>query len=360
MIRTRKGKVVKILRADGDIVEMIVAVDGGEARAVAYPRLTGKVRAGDEVLLNTTAVALALGSGGLHFVISGPATAPRDFTQPDGHIMKLNYTPLQAKVLSVEEPDSPSHEIIADFKSLGGVPVIAGTLHSMLAPVCAAVRLLAGETARIVYVMTDAACLPLAFSRTVKFLKEKGLLDGTVTYGHAFGGDLEAVNKYTALIAARKILGADVIVAATGVGSIGTGTEYGHTGLEQGEITNAAAVLGGAPVGLLRISFADPRERHRGVSHHSLTALGKVAVAPVVAPVPIMGADKTAVVHGQLGAAGIIDRHKVWDLGGEVAFDAMKKYELDVRTMGRGPYEDPEFFLSCGAAAQAAVRLFNR
>jgi len=250
--------------------------------------------------------------------------------------MKLNYTPLQAKVRSVEEPDSPHHEIIADFKSMGGVPVVAGTLHSMLAPVCAAVRLLAGEAVRIVYVMTDAACLPLAFSRTVKTLKEKGLLDGTVTYGHAFGGDLEAVNKYTALIAARKILGADVIVATPGVGIIGTGTEYGHTGLEQGEITNAAAVLGGAPVGLLRISFADQRERaswrepsfpHRagqsgdGARRGTRTHLGPRKNGRC--PRPTRGGRHPRTTHG-LGP-GRRDR-----------FRRHEKYALDVRTHGPG------------------------
>ena len=71
----------------------------------------------------------------------------------------------------------------------------------------------------------------------------------------------------------------DIAVVAQGPGNLGTGTRWGFSGVAAGEAVNAAAALGGRPVASLRISDADPRMRHRGVSHHSLTAYGRVALA---------------------------------------------------------------------------------
>ena len=54
-----------------------------------------------------------------------------------------------------------------------------------------------------------------------------------------------------------------------GPGIVGTATRLGFSGIEVGPVLDAAAGLGGAPIACLRVSFADPRARHRGVSHHS-------------------------------------------------------------------------------------------
>src|SRR6185369_1894245 len=97
------------------------------------------------------------------------------------------------------------------------------------------------------------------------------VLVGTVTAGQTFGGDLEAPNVHSGLLAARHALGADIAVVTQGPGNLGTGTAWGFSGVAVGEAVNAAAILGGRPVGSLRISAADPRSRHHGVSHHSLT-----------------------------------------------------------------------------------------
>lgn len=359
MIRIREGVVVRVARDAGAVVELVVSCEGGEARAVAYPELTGSVAPGQRVLLNTTAVAMNLGSGGSHFVMAvldGGALDPPD---APGHIMKLNYTPLQCRVLSAEEPDSPHHDALGGVPHLGGMPVIVGTLHSMVAPVCAALRELAGPDLRVAYIMSDAACLPLAFSRNSAALKQKELLCGTITFGQAFGGDLEAVNKFSALAAARTVLRADVAVAAMGVGVVGTDTALGHGAMEQGEITNAAARLGGAPVAVLRIGFADKRPRHNGVSHHSLTALSVSAIERVIVPVPELPPGQAALVRGQLETARIAARHSVQVHDGAVAIEALKKYDLRITTMGRGPDDDPAFFLACGAAARAAFELIS-
>src|SRR4029078_13443465 len=99
----------------------------------------------------------------------------------------------------------------------------------------------------------------------------------TLTTGQSFGGDLETVTVHTGLLAARHVLGADIAVVAQGPGNLGTGTPWGFSGVALGEAVNAHATLGGRPVGSLRVSGGDARPRHRGVSHHSLTAYGKVA-----------------------------------------------------------------------------------
>jgi hypothetical protein len=127
--------------------------------------------------------------------------------------------------------------------------------------------------------MLDGGALPAWFSRTIASMRAAGWLAGTVTAGQAFGGDLETVTVHTGLLAARHVLGAEVTVVAQGPGNLGSGTRWGFSGVACGEAVNAVAALGGRPVASLRISEADPRPRHRGISHHSLTSYGRVALA---------------------------------------------------------------------------------
>ena len=75
--------------------------------------------------------------------------------------------------------------------------------------------------------------------------------------GQAFGGELEAVTVWTGMLAAKEVLGADVIVVADGPGNLGTDTTWGVSALGSGNALNAAAALGGRPIPSLRISFAD-------------------------------------------------------------------------------------------------------
>jgi len=356
LIRLRPGRVVKITASRPGLVEALVLVEGREEKAVACTAFTGELKPGDAVLLNTTAVAKGLGSGGYHFVVANLAQAELDAPEA-GHIVKLRYTPAQIKVLAVEEPESPFHELLRKAENLGGTPVVALELHSQLAPVAAAVRQRAGGRLRLVYVMTDGAALPVAFSRAVAELKEKGLLAATVTAGHAFGGDFEAVNVYSGLLAAKYAGGADVIAVGMGPGVVGTGTRYGTTALEQGEVINAAHVLSGRPVAVLRLSFADPRLRHWGVSHHTITALGRVALAPATIPVPVMAPEKAALVQEQLEEAKITQRHRLVTVDAAAVFTALDELELKVSTMGRGRDAEPEFFLAAGAAGLVAAEL---
>ncbi|WP_250448206.1 DUF3866 family protein, partial [Actinotalea sp. C106] len=305
MITWRAGTVVSLGRAWPGATELLVLDEGGsELKALAYTDVVGSPAVSDRVLLNVSAQARGLGTGGYALVVALPDALPTDPPAGPGHLVKARYTPLQSMVLGVDEQESPHHEALREADGLAGMPVVVADLHSALPAVVAGVRRAAadaGRTLRVAYVMTDGGALPAAFSRTVAALREAGWLEACVTVGQAYGGDLEAVTVHTGLLAARHVVGADVTVVAQGPGNLGTGTRWGFSGVAAGEALNAAAVLGGRPVASLRVSGADPRERHRGVSHHSTTAYGRVALTPaeVVVPVlPAQGRDRPVLDEG--------------------------------------------------------------
>src|SRR5436190_12354673 len=277
MIHWRWGDVVSVGAVRAGVVELVVGINGVRRAALAYPELVGVPQLGDRVLLNTTAQDLGLGTGGYALVVAIPDRLP-DQTAEVGHLVKARYTPMQAVVLGADEPDSAHHAVLRDADDLRGLPVVVADLHSALPAVIAGVHAEQPD-ARVVYVMTDGGTLPLWFSRTVAGLCAHGALAATVTVGQAYGGDLEAVTVHTGLLAALHALHADVVVVAQGPGNLGTGTRWGFSGVAVGDAVNAIGTLGGRPVGALRISAVDERERHRGVSHHSLTAYGRVALA---------------------------------------------------------------------------------
>ena len=210
---------------------------------------------------------------------------------------------------------------------------------------------------RAVYVMTDGGALPAWFSRTCATLREAGWLAGTVTVGQAFGGDLEAVTLHTGLLAARHVLGADVAVVAQGPGNLGTGTRWGFSGVAAGEAVNAAAVLAGRPVAALRVSDADPRERHQGVSHHSLTAYGRVALARADVVVPDLPGAFGARVTAQ--AAPLGTRHALVRVGVDGLAEALGRCPAPLSTMGRGLAADGAYFLAAAAAGRHAAALLR-
>jgi hypothetical protein len=358
VIRWRKGVVASRRRAWSGAVELAVTLDdGGEARALAYPALVGDPRPGDRVLLNVTTLELGLGTGGYAMVVALPDRLPPDPAPAPGHMVKARYTPLQAVVLGVDEQESDHHDVLRDADDLAGMPVVVADLHSALPAVLAGVRAGAPE-ARVAYVATDGGALPLWFSRTVDGLREAGWLVGTVTAGQAYGGDLEAVTLHTGLLAARLVLGADLAVVAQGPGNLGTGTRWGFSGVACGEAVNAAAVLGGRPVAALRVSGADARERHRGVSHHSLTAYGRVALAPADVVVPALDgplAELGALVRAQ--AAALAPPHRLVEVGVAGLPEALAQSPVGLSTMGRALADDPAAFLASAAAGRHAAAL---
>jgi hypothetical protein len=358
MVRWRTGTVTAIPRRWHGAVELRVDVAGETVRALAYPALVGEPTPGDRVLLNVGALVMGLGTGGYALVVALPDRLPPDpplagTTRDAGHLVKARYTPLQPILLGVDEEASPHRAVLADADDVAGMPVVTADLHSALPAVLAGVHADA-PTARVAYVMTDGGALPAWFSRTLDGLREH--LAGTVTVGQAFGGDLEATTVHTGLLAARHVLAADVAVVAQGPGNLGTGTRWGFSGVAVGEAVNAVAALGGRPVGSLRVSAADARARHRGVSHHSLTAYGRVALAPADLVVPDgLPGDLAARVDGQL--APLADRHRIVRVDTDGLDASLRAAPVPLSTMGRGLDADHAYFLAAAAAGRHAAAL---
>ena len=300
-----------------------IEVDG--TPCVAYVDVTGPVEEGDDVLVNVQARELGLGSGGFDVLHANLSRGLELAAEPGAHVMKLPYTPMQFAVRHGEEDGGLP-------ETLGGVPVVGCSLHSQLAPACAALR-----GVRVAYVQVPGGALPLALSDTLRSLRGQELLHLTIGAGACFGGDADAVNVHSAL-ALAVARGAQAVVASIGPGIVGTGTKLGHGGVGAAEALAAAVRLGGRAVPALRISEHDPRERHRGVSHHTDAVLslsgGSYAVPwPEGCPVENPAADGATVVDVSDWREACVG--------------------LPLSHMGRGPDDDPWFF----AAAFAAGRL---
>jgi hypothetical protein len=151
------------------------------------------------------------------------------------------------------------------------------------------------------------------------------------------------------------VLGAELAVVAQGPGNLGTGTRWGFSGIAAGEAVNAAAVLGGRPVGSLRVSEADPRERHRGISHHSLTAYGRVALARADIVVPELPGEFGARLVA--AAQPLSERHRLVRVSVDGLGEALAASPVALSTMGRGLAADPAYFLAAAAAGRHAASL---
>ena len=363
-MRLMWGTVVEVIEQRAGCDELSVELDGraGSSRAILYPELTGKASEGERVLLNTTALDLELGTGGKHFVVARAGeNSPEGISfeermDPDeGHLMKLRYSPLQLNVLSVEAQESPYHKVMEYRESLEGIPVVCCGLHSQVPLVAATVKKLIPH-AIVGYVMDDAGALALSLSSVLAQAVDKGLIDVTVSTGQSFGGQIEAINLHSGLLAAAHVGACDVIITAIGPGLAGTGTPFGHGGVAQGEQINAVAVLGGRAVVCLRMSQADKRERHLGISHHTITALSRIALAPATIAVPALPEDSAVreKVEEQLDALPNFVGHGAFQLE-EPVFDKAALRGIEVKTMGRGPDEDPLFFEAAAAAGATAA-----
>jgi uncharacterized protein DUF3866 len=149
-----------------------------------------------------------------------------------------------------------------------------------------------------------------------------------------------------------------VIVVGDGPGNTGTGTLWGATDIESALSLSVVSILGGRPVAALRVSFADPRERHRAVSHHSLTALSRVVTAPVHVAVPSLDdEERREAVWSALREAGLEERHQLVEVNGRPALELLAERGIEPESMGRKAREDPEFFLAAGAAGILAGRM---
>src|SRR6266540_4214342 len=283
-----------------------IEVDG--VPCVAYPRLTGPVALGDEVIVNVQGRELGLGSGGFDILCVNLTRGLDLAPEPGAHVMTLPYSPVQAAMRYVEEEAELA-------ETLGGMPVVCCSLHSQVAPACAGI----GQGMRVAYAQLGGGALPVSLSDAVRALKERGLVEVAVAAGACFDGDAQAV----------------------GAGIVGTASALGHGGVGAAEAANAASALAGTPVLAVRVSHGDARERHRGVSHHTRAALGlclgEVAVAwPAgLAPPPWLAVYEEVDVTGWREACA----------------------GLPLEHMGRGPEEDPWFFAAAFAAGRLARQL---
>ncbi|HVL49964.1 MAG TPA: DUF3866 family protein [Actinomycetota bacterium] len=352
----RTGVVSDIAESLDGLMRVSVRI-GDELRNVTnLNAMTGEVAVGDRVVLNTTAVDMNLGTGGQDFVLWN-LEREEHRSSSGGHIMKLRYSPCQLDVLAAESPESEHHQALELAESLDGMPVVACGLHSQIAPAAAMLKLLDPDL-RIAYVMTDGGSLPLVQSNMVRLLKEKGLVDATVTCGHAFGGDYESVNIFSGLVTANEVASADIAIVAMGPGVTGTQTSLGHSAMEQGQVISAAASLGGRPVAALRISFADPRPRHRAVSRQTLSALRFGALARCTMAVPDLPVEHLTLVMDGLIDYGLTEMHDVRIVDSWETIPALEKYGLEsIRSMGRTLKDDPAFFEAAGAAGLFAGQL---
>src|SRR3954471_20261626 len=320
MLTLRRGRITAVVsRAEG---LARLEVDG--APCIAYPRLTGPVALGDDVLVNVQARELELGSGGFDVLYANRTRGPDLWAEEGAHVMKLPYTPAQAAARHAEEG-----RVLPE--SLDGLRVVCCSLHSQVAPVCAGI----GAGRRVAYVQVPGGALPVSLSDTLRELRAHELVATTVAVDACFDGDVQCVSIASALLWCVAE-GFYVAVAGIGPGVVGTGTSFGHGGVAAAAAAHVARALGGEPILAVRASESDARDRHRGVSHHVRDIL-KLA-DDVALPWP----------RGYEIPSGI--EVELVDVDGwRDACDG-----LTLSHMGRGPDEDELFFAAAFAAGRAA------
>jgi Protein of unknown function (DUF3866) len=306
--------------------------------AWADESLVGEIREGDELILNTEARDLGLGSGGfdiVHVNLTRGLEAPG---ADQATALKLNYTSLQHPVEPVE---ARRHE-----GTRRRIPVLVVSLHGQLAPAAWAAGRAAPDL-QVGYIQTSGGALPGSLSEDVAGLRRRDLLCAHVTAGPAYGGELEALTVIGALEAAGP-LGWDAVIVGPGPGIVGSGSELGHGGMEALDTAHASLILGLETLLAPRMSAADPRQRHRGLSHHTATVL-RMLLGDVRVPAPVGSLDELREACG--------DRHEIWPRAAPV--DEYAESGLPMTHMGRTVHEDRLFFAAALASgdALAAVTL---
>ena len=368
-INKEQGRVCEIVEDySRKQIVLVRRASGNKEPAINYKGFCGQVKTGDRVVINTTAVDLQLGTGGYHFVI-GHCTPEahdregeqvikqrcrRDDQEKDGkevhsqqmaaadtggHIIKLRYTPQQLKVLAVEEKEGPHHQKIKNFCGLKGLPVVIIPLHSLLAPFAIVFKKCYPEK-KLVYIMTGGGSLSLELSHQVQKLRARGVLDTTITAGQAYGGHLEAVNIFTALAAAREVAAADMVVVGMGPGQAGTGTPLGFSGMENVFSDYAVKQLEGESLLVPRLSFADKRDRHFFLSHHTATMLEFMSPGcEIIFP-------DCELVKAMLAGVELPGKHDYFFYDYTEILNILLDSNFVFETMGRNLQQDPVFFVS--------------
>jgi len=371
MLKLRRATVLHAgSPGSGPEQQLVIELNGSSRPALADVALVGRAQTGDEVIVNTQALDLGLGSGGfdiVHVNLSRGLEGREDPSPARENVMKLNYTSLQHTVepvegLGVGDGAGPA---VGEL----GRPVAVLALHGQLAAVAWAFAQ-AFPDSRLGYVQTVGGALPGGHSHTVRSLRERRLLAGHLTAGAAFGGEGEAITTIGALDHGLRALGWDAAICGPGPGIVGSSSPLGHGGMAALDSAHAALALGAPTLLVARMSSGDPRTRHRGISHHTLTVLD-LLLEPVTVALPAgmrspVGADLRAGLGAVFG--GALPSRPALELDVErpvritrhdwrraiVDLPAYAAAGLPAETMGRGLTEDPLFF---GAALAAGATL---
>jgi hypothetical protein len=348
VLKLRRGHVVSVERVDGRVARAVVELEGGAdpRAAVSYRGLTGPLEVGDDVVLNVESRDLELGSGGFDVVCVNLSRGLAAEVDPATHVMKLNYTPIQHAV-------SPLEEGLESTPNVLGAPVGVLALHGQLAPAAFALSQRAPEM-QVGYVQTVGGALPGQLSDTTAELLERRLLSDHVTVAPCFGGPREAITLEGALQAAFERLGWDAALVGPGPGILGSASALGHGGLAALASAHSALALGCGVVLAPRLSSAERRSRHRGLSHHTQTVL-RLLLAPVEVTVPGGIANEARHALQEAVHAG---GHQALAVEIEDLEQPYLESGLTATTMGRHFEEDRDFMRSglAGGAALAAKR----
>lgn len=348
------AKVKKIIskKKNKEIVE-IIRDNGNIEKAINYISFVPNLKINDEIIINTTAVDLNLGTGGYHFVIekinNKNIINKKKKNKNFGHIMKLRYTPLQLKTLSLSEEQGKFHKEMKNIIYLDDMKVIFIPLHSLLAPLLISYNYY-NRDKKTVFIMAEGGGLNLELSNEIYQLKEKNLLDSTITIANSFGGDYEAVNIFTALMAS-KLMKADLVVVGIGPGHVGTNTVLGFSGVEIAFYIQAVEILRGKSLLVPRISFTDKRIRHYLISHHTITLLKNLVINPIEVVFPNLKIIKNNIISLKKS------RHKLFYYNINKIYHILKESKYDFKSMGKTFKEDPIFFITAGLAVKRLLEI---
>ncbi len=340
MLKLRRGTVV-----EAEAGALIVEVDGERRRAWADESMVGSAEVGDEVVVNTAALDLGLGSGGYDIVhVNLSRGLAGGETSPDIHVMKLNYSSIQHAVDPIELP--------ADAPALPQrvLPVLVLPLHGHLAPAAWAAG--EGGARRVGFIQAAGGGLPGGLSSDLRTLVARGLIAGSITASPSYGGEREAISLIGAVHAAAE-LDWDAVIVGPGPGILGSSTRYGHGGMAALEAAHSALALGLPTLLSPRMSSGDPRPRHLGLSHHTRSVL-ELLLGGVEVPVPFGLADLWPLDAGE--PAAVLEEargglHRIREVPIDIA--AYAEAGLPQRTMGRSLDEDRLFFAAPLAAGRA-------
>lgn len=347
-------RVICILEEDDTIQKL--QTNGGTGRAILYKVSSPRADAGDDVLVNATAGVLQLGTGGFDIVISVKDKVQQMKTK--GHIMKARYTSCQHSVTSVDDPEHDDYSIFHSSFHLSRQPVFIAELHSML-PVILGALTLRNKKTKVGVILSDEASLPAGLSDHMRIWKSYSNVF-VVTTGQAFGGTEEAVTIPNALQWLVTVKKPDILIISMGPGTTGTGTPFGYSGIGAAQWANITGSLGGQPVWVPRVSFAETRRRHYGISHHTLTTMERFTYAPSVLVLPTLTRSQTDTMESQLlplrnkkkhsiiyeNARGWLKEWKSWS----------ETYPIPIRTMGREVLADEAYILGILAAVKYIFR----